>query len=395
EVAVVVGEPDEPPGRALPRVPLPIEVRHVLLVLGQPLARFGDQLARARDVLAPRVAEHEPLQRIESGAQRALVLLGRGGQEPQVRRLVFPARDAGAKGGVIGFRVGRVALHEVLVLGGRGAPVLALEAQVGDGQLGQAGELRVGKVVAHVLEVLHRLEVVLVLPFLQAAVVGLLRVARLGARHRLGDVHAVLAARAGRAERQGNRRHPPLSRHGHPTKCPARVPLAPGDVPSRPAPGRRGAAPCRRPAPGRAASCAAPARGAPPRSRPAPPRPPRRAPAPRLLPAHRARARRAPEPPPPRAGLAPVPGRLPCRPCTPALATAPPLPLARRRTRPSFPTRGASLSLYAPSAPAASAPCPPRSWTKNSNRERGEGGTVEVARGPEEARDPPNLPRSL
>src|SRR5438128_6374932 len=59
EVAVVVGEPDEAPCRALPRVPLPIEVRHVLLVLGQPLARFGDQLARARDVLAPRVAEHE------------------------------------------------------------------------------------------------------------------------------------------------------------------------------------------------------------------------------------------------------------------------------------------------------------------------------------------------
>src|SRR2546428_512792 len=102
EVAVVIGEPDEPPCRALPRVPLPIEVRHVLLVLGQPLARFGDQLARARDVLAPRVAEHEPLQRIESGAQRALVLLGRGGQEPHVRRLVFPAPDAGAKGGGIG-----------------------------------------------------------------------------------------------------------------------------------------------------------------------------------------------------------------------------------------------------------------------------------------------------
>src|SRR4051812_42780349 len=170
----------------------------------------------------------------------------------------------------------RVALHELLVLRRGEPPVLALKRHVRDGELGERGVLRVGEVVAHVLEEARRLDRVLILLLLHALLVGLGGVARLRAGDGLRDVDArVLAARAG-AQREEDQSS--SCRRSHlclPNRAPAPSPPRTAGVPSRPAPGNGAASPASRRASGPAGAAPARARPALPRSRP-PPLPARR-----------------------------------------------------------------------------------------------------------------------
>src|SRR5205823_2485948 len=127
--------------------------------------------------------------------------------------------------------------------GGAGV-IVALEGHVGDGQLGQPGELRIGEVVPDRLEEARGLEVVLVLHLPHASFVGASGVARGRAGDRLGDVG--IAARAG-AEEGGAGGEKKIiffsTRHLRPTPSPAPLRRRPAGVPSRSAPAGGGAFP--------------------------------------------------------------------------------------------------------------------------------------------------------
>src|SRR5207248_9097104 len=110
QIAIRVGDGEEAARGALPGVALPVEVRHVPVVRGETLAAHVDEIARPGDVLALRIADDEALEGIERGADRGLVLLVRGRQQPGIGRLVLVEGEADAVRGEVGPRMRRVAL---------------------------------------------------------------------------------------------------------------------------------------------------------------------------------------------------------------------------------------------------------------------------------------------